>query len=403
MHLDLATILILHPLSLVVGAGCFLYLRWYSRRSRGLGKMAIGFLVLAAGSVLAGEGIQGHIDYATWTFLSFVSGPVSYALFWLGLLTLVTERPAGRGWWIVVLPVVLSGLALATGFHLDNLYRSSIFLSVMAGFALASAWLVARDPQGERLQSRYGLASALVFKALIAVITIASIVAPAVMGFGAAESFLVLILCQFAIAMFVVILVLERAEKRLIALTETDSLTGIRNRHWMMDRLPRQMPAGSAFLVIDIDHFKRVNDLHGHAAGDLVLKAVAQAMAETLGAQALFARMGGEEFGLLLPKASEIEAIASGELLRQTVEALAITFDGVAIPVTLSAGVAVARGEMSLTRLIGRADEALYVAKRGGRNRVCSFGDGGENMDQGDASGRRAASGDVVSLGVAGA
>ncbi len=57
--------------------------------------------------------------------------------------------------------------------------------------------------------------------------------------------------------MFVLILVQERAEQRLIALTETDSLTRIRNRHWLMDRLPRQVPAGSGFLVIDIDHFKR--------------------------------------------------------------------------------------------------------------------------------------------------
>lgn len=370
MQLDLATILTLHPLSLTVGALCFLYLRYRSRRSRGLGKMAMAFLVLACGSLLAGAGEQGRLDYAAWTFLSFVSGPVAYTLFFIGLLNLLTERPAGGWWWIVLLPIVLGIAALVTQFHLVNLYRASVFLSTMGLYALASGALALADPQREQLGSRFGLAASLFFKALIALATLVSIARPDLLPISPEITFFVLILCQFAIAMFVLILVQERAEQRLIALTETDSLTRIRNRHWLMDRLPRQVPAGSGFLVIDIDHFKAVNDQHGHAAGDHVLKMVAQAMAARLGEGAYLARMGGEEFGLYLPHASEPELLAAGEMLRQTIEGLTMPHEGLTIRVTLSVGGAVAHEAMSNKRLVGRADEALYAAKRAGRNQV---------------------------------
>jgi diguanylate cyclase (GGDEF)-like protein len=374
MELDLATILILHPLSLTVGALCFLYLRCRSRRSRGLGKMALAFLVLAVGSLLAGAGEQGRIDYATWTLLSFVCGPVAYTLFFAGLLHLLTERPVGRWWWISCLPLVLALVALVTQFHLVNLYRATVFLSVMGGYALASAALALSDPQRERLGSRYGLAGALACKALIAFATIGAIARPDILPLMPASTFLVLILCQFGIAMCVLILVQERAERRLIALTETDSLTGIRNRHWLMDRLPRMAPAGSGLVMIDIDHFKQVNDRYGHAAGDQVLVAVAQAMAAALGEAAIFARMGGEEFGLFLPASSPEDCVAAAERLRATVASLVIEHEGVSIPVTMSAGGAVTPNARSMSRLVARADEALYAAKAAGRNRVAYLG-----------------------------
>lgn len=370
MHLDLATILILHPLSLTVGALCFLYLRCRSRRNRGLGKMAVAFLVLALGSLIAGAGEQGVVDYATWTFVSFVTGPLAYTLFFIGLANLLTERSAGRWWWLLLAPAVLTVAALVTQFHLVNLYRASAFLTAMGLYALGSAAFALSDPQQERLCSRYGLAAALAFKALIALTTIGGIVTPEIFRFPPAATFLVLILCQFAIAMFVLILVQERAEQRLIALTETDSLTRIHNRYWLMDRLPKFAPNGSGFMVIDLDHFKRVNDLYGHLAGDLVLKSAAQAMAARLGEGAYFARTGGEEFGLYLPRASEDDMLSIGEMLRQEVEALSVVYEGVTIPVTLSAGASVAGEEMSTKRLAARADHALYVAKRAGRNRV---------------------------------
>ncbi|KPF45568.1 hypothetical protein IP76_08505 [Rhizobium sp. AAP43] len=373
MHLDIPTILILHPLSLFIGACCFLYMRWRSRRSRGLGKMAVAFLMLGGGSFMAGAGVQGVVAYETWTLLSFASGPIAYALFWIGLVNVVTEKDAGANNWIYLLPVVLIGSALATGFYLIDVVRSGIFLVAMALTSLANGWLVLSDPQDERLTSRYGLAGALMFKTLVALVTTWAMLDPKAAGAWPAISFLLLILDQFAIAMFVLIMVQERAEQRLVALTETDRLTGVRNRHWLMDRLPREVAAGSAFVVIDIDHFKSVNDQHGHLAGDEVLVAVAQAMAMRNGADALFARLGGEEFGLYVPHTTETNVLACVELLRRTIEALPITHEARPIAVTISAGVSVADDVMPFTRLIAQADEALYEAKRGGRNRVVLF------------------------------
>jgi diguanylate cyclase (GGDEF)-like protein len=370
MHLDLATILILHPLSLTVGAICFLYLRFRSRRSPGLGKMAAAFLVLAMGSLTAGAGEEGLVDYETWTYWSFVSGPLAYTLFFIGLQTLLTERPAGRSVWLFVVPAGLAVAASLSKFYLVNTDRAAVFLSCMGLYAIGSAVLALSDPQREGLGSRYGLAGALGLKAVIACVTLVAIAYPDWISVTPPTTFLVLILCQFAIAMFVLILVQERSEQRLIALTETDSLTHIRNRHWLMDRLPVHAPKDSGFIVIDLDHFKRVNDQHGHLAGDLVLKRAAQAMAVRLGNGAFFARTGGEEFGLYLPQTSEDEMLTIGETLRQEVESLDIVYEGVTIPVTLSAGSSIANVAMSTNQLVARADQALYEAKRDGRNRV---------------------------------
>ncbi len=370
MHLDLATILILHPLSLTVGALCFLYLRFRSRRSRGLGKMAIGSLVLAAASVLAGASEQGVLAYATWTYTTSIVTPIAYVLMLAGLTNVVTEDRAGRVWWLLAVPALITIAAFLTEFPLVREYRGAVFLTCMGGFSAACGALVLADPKCQKLTSRYGLAAAFGFKALTAMATFGALLRPDAFQVTPAGAFLVLILCQFAIAMFVLILVQERAEQRLIALTETDSLTGIRNRHWMMDRLPRQAASGSAYVIIDIDHFKQVNDQYGHLAGDAVLTAVAQAMTDLLGEEAILARMGGEEFGLYLPDTSKVSVLQTAEHLRTRIASLTISHEGTTIPVTLSAGVATAPLPMSVTQLIARADEALYAAKRSGRNRV---------------------------------
>lgn len=370
MHLDLATILILHPLSLTVGALCFLYLRFGSRRGHGLGKMAVAFLVLAVASLLTGASEQGALAYATWTYTTTIVTPFAYVLMFVGLANVVTEERSGRLWWLLLVPVSIAVCAVITEFPLVRLYRGAVFLSCMGGSSAACAILVLSDPQRQKLTSRYGLAAAFAFKALTAMITFAALIVPDRIQVTPAAAFMVLILSQFATAMFVLILVQERAECRLIALTETDSLTGIRNRHWMMDRLPRQAPSGSAYVIIDIDHFKQVNDQYGHLAGDAVLTSVAQAMTRQLGRNAILARMGGEEFGLYLPAANEAEAMHTAEQLRALIGSLTISHDGTTIAVTLSAGVAVAPTAMSTMQLIGRADEALYAAKRSGRNRV---------------------------------
>jgi diguanylate cyclase (GGDEF)-like protein len=127
-----------------------------------------------------------------------------------------------------------------------------------------------------------------------------------------------------------------------------------------------------ALLLVDIDHFKRVNDLHGHLAGDDVLRAIAAALRQQLGDSDVLGRYGGEEFVVLVPGAEPAGACAVAERLRDRVGAQTVhTGDG-RLNVTVSVGVAVLPGHGGeLFELLASADLALYRAKRLGRNRVC--------------------------------
>lgn len=132
---------------------------------------------------------------------------------------------------------------------------------------------------------------------------------------------------------------------------------------------------GSAVLVLDIDHFKSVNDQHGHAVGDNALIAFSSAVASTLRKDDLFGRTGGEEFCVVLPGASATAARMVAERIRQAVERLQIDAgDGTALSITVSGGLAVCGGasKLSFDEMLTRADMALYRAKAEGRNRIVS-------------------------------
>ena len=163
--------------------------------------------------------------------------------------------------------------------------------------------------------------------------------------------------------------------ERLEALIFEDPLTNLSNRRCILTQLAAAVSAARrherplAVAIVDIDHFKAVNDEHGHAAGDRVLAAVANAMRRHLRAEDQLGRLGGEEFLALLPDAGARAAATTAEKLRTEVAALAVDLEGSELAVTISAGWAAWEGE-SPEELLRRADEALYAAKRGGRDRV---------------------------------
>lgn len=123
--------------------------------------------------------------------------------------------------------------------------------------------------------------------------------------------------------------------------------------------------------MIDVDHFKSVNDRYGHQAGDRLLKGVARKLKASLRGSDFVARYGGEEFAAILIKAPLEKAIAAAEQVRESVEFSSYNLDGVDLRVTVSIGVAQARPDDTPKRIVDRADAALYGAKNGGRNRVC--------------------------------
>jgi diguanylate cyclase (GGDEF)-like protein len=157
-----------------------------------------------------------------------------------------------------------------------------------------------------------------------------------------------------------------------------DGLTRAFNKKYFLDRLDteiayaRRHAAHLSLLMVDVDHFKRVNDTHGHHAGDYVLTRLSKLAQATVRTEDVFARYGGEEFGVICRAVPLGNAGILGERLRSLVEATPFEFEGRRMPITISVGVA-AHPDLPVetgAQLIAAADEALYEAKRGGRNRV---------------------------------
>ncbi|HVJ17637.1 MAG TPA: GGDEF domain-containing protein [Polyangiaceae bacterium] len=159
----------------------------------------------------------------------------------------------------------------------------------------------------------------------------------------------------------------------------TDHLTRLANRLRLEDQLQKEFLRARrhdrelALLFIDIDHFKNVNDVHGHQAGDAVLTAVGQLLRTRARSDDLPARLGGEEFVVLLPETNLAGAAALAEDLRAAIETLVVDYDDQRIQFTISVGCAeLEERDKRPDDLLNRADEKLYSAKRSGRNRVSS-------------------------------
>lgn len=167
------------------------------------------------------------------------------------------------------------------------------------------------------------------------------------------------------------------AIEALVSFSNTDSLTGVCNRRGFFEtaeslmRRARDSGEPLAAVLIDLDHFKSVNDRYGHAAGDEALAAAADRLREHAD-DAVVGRMGGEEFVILLPGATLAGAARRGEAVRQAIEATTVETPAGAIRVTASLGVSTWQPGESLDSTLARADLAMYHAKSGGRNRVCT-------------------------------
>ncbi len=175
---------------------------------------------------------------------------------------------------------------------------------------------------------------------------------------------------------------LNEVNQKLTEQTTIDSLTGVKNRAAFDKRLQaegrisRRQQTPMAVLMLDIDHFKRINDQYGHLAGDQTLRVIADSMSSHLKRPTdLVSRFGGEEFAIILPSTDNEGALAVAENIRRGIEELAIHWESQNIPLTLSIGVScnIIESEDHPLELLEQADRALYQAKHQGRNRVCLF------------------------------
>ncbi len=161
-------------------------------------------------------------------------------------------------------------------------------------------------------------------------------------------------------------------------MTIVDGLTQIHNKRYLFEALERELIRARrrshplSLIMFDIDFFKRINDECGHLAGDYVLRELSEVVQERIRRDEVFARYGGEEFAIMLPETELSGAVTLAETLREKVAEHRFAFQGESISVTVSLGCASVEPDDTATALIARADEKLYDAKRGGRDRVCS-------------------------------
>ena len=168
----------------------------------------------------------------------------------------------------------------------------------------------------------------------------------------------------------------RRLRDELSIRADTDELTGVSNRRGVLAHLNSELARSRRFrtpvavLMLDIDHFKSVNDSYGHAAGDIVIRTMTDMVKNQLRETDALGRIGGEEFLVVLPAMELGGAVAVGERMRECVESSAIDLIEHSIQITISVGVGVYQHDDDAERLIERADAALYRAKHKGRNRV---------------------------------
>lgn len=191
--------------------------------------------------------------------------------------------------------------------------------------------------------------------------------------------YLNLLICLLVTALVLVLVSasLRRYQKRIAALATTDSLTELPNRRGF-DLLANQAiqearrnQSPLCALLLDLDHFKELNDSHGHLAGDAVLRGFARQLSDNLRQSDIICRWGGEEFILLLKDNTPEQARQLGEKIRQQTEQSRFDYEGAQLRITTSIGLAELHPADALDQLIARADRALYRAKQTGRNRLC--------------------------------
>lgn len=174
----------------------------------------------------------------------------------------------------------------------------------------------------------------------------------------------------------------KRFQDLLATRAQLDALTGLWNRAHFDQRLAEEVAVSQrhgrpvSLIMLDIDHFKRLNDTYGHPFGDLVLRRIANLLAGCLRQTEIACRYGGEEFGIILRETDHAGAIIAAERIRGTIEALELRFDTLTVRVTASLGVSSnehLESNFSPSQLLLAADECLYLAKQQGRNRVAGF------------------------------
>jgi diguanylate cyclase (GGDEF)-like protein len=289
------------------------------------------------------------------------------------------------GWHLLPLLLIVGLCA----FLLDNLAARTIVTAVaFGGGTLATGLMLQRlDPDSDHPARVMVMGGFLVAAFALFARMIAMIIDPGIVKDLVTPSYFQGVIFLIALAVILITSVgfllmhKERAEEAAKRLAVTDPLTGTFNRLTFLELGAREIArtrrtkGALSLLMLDIDHFKRVNDQFGHQAGDVALKCVVESLQGCLRREDLLVRYGGEEFCVLLPDVKLDHAALLAERARAAVERGGFSFRGKRSPLTISVGVALLMRDSAedIERLVSRADEALYSAKASGRNRVVIY------------------------------
>lgn len=182
---------------------------------------------------------------------------------------------------------------------------------------------------------------------------------------GAIPFFITIPISIFAMHMFKLV---NQTVATLDELIKFDAMTGLLSRTNFLHSVAEARQKGGAFVLLDADHFKKINDAHGHEAGDNALKFLSNAMMQVVGAHGFVGRLGGEEFAIYLPQANSAQASLLMSSLGTHLRNRSLDYNNFKIKVSLSMGIVVDRGNVAVATLLRRADRLLYVAKSNGRD-----------------------------------
>lgn len=376
--MDLPTLWYLTIGTLLVGAAMTLWERHaHGHRSRQLGIWAASYVVFAVGCLIAmNRGMFPGAAGSALTNLVMVSG---YLMVWHGAARL--DGPVRATRYVVILALLALVWTIAGARYTAALWNhaSSFPIALISGF---TAWTLWRSDTAKNLRSRpvavtvfacHGLFY--LFRALVSPFLGAAYGDAWLPAFAKATMYEA-VLYSVAMPMAFLALIREEYQAQLLTASRTDFLTGLGNRQGFFEQgetVVRESDSDRpvSLLAIDLDHFKAINDRYGHGVGDEVLKLFADVARAVAGASSIIARLGGEEFVILLPGQGSKTARSVGEAVSRRFSEEAARSDGLGVRVTISIGVAEARpGRSDLSALLSAADRALYQAKELGRNRV---------------------------------
>ena len=380
MILDTPTVNLVTVLMVILECGILGALWAIHRDLDGIGHWALGAMAIVAG--VLGIYLRGVVPPGLSILLSNIAIVAGYALTWWGLDLFFGRRPHYRAG----LLLVAVAAANATYFGIvapDTRSRLVLLLSLLCLLMALRVHSALRRIDVETRFSQLFAGSIMTLQVAGNLLLLSGVVwsgggpRPLSQLPVSGWIFLVLLVLSVANVFAAVLLVNQKLQARLRETAQRDQLTGALRRHVLEEAVEREIARSRrhhrplALLLLDLDHFKAINDRLGHHAGDEALRRFAATTITCLRREDLFGRSGGEEFCILLPDTDRAGALHLAERIRAAIAGLTLEFDGQPLRMTVSIGVAVPTGrDDSWTALTRAADVALYRAKSAGRNRV---------------------------------